>query len=235
MVFLALDFLWMYYGNASAAAGQSAEDVWERDAIAIVHFGPTVTDSSEVENPITVQEATNATGYIGQARSFDGSTTPLASERFRDRQSIRRRWNPLGMDQTRRLGRANYGRIASKASSTFAPPTLGDGWNFQVNGNDGSLLFEYGFSSSVGAWRTAAGSISLHQWQHVAVVYDSGSTANNPRIFIDGAEVAVTQTTIPSGTPTSDAAFPLRIGNQALTDDRTFEGLIDEFRAFGSA
>ncbi len=230
------DFVWMYYGNASATDGQSAEAVWERDATAIVHFGPTVTDSSPEVNPITVVEATNSTGYIGQSRSFDGVNDAISlgsdseiDDLFTGGGTLSAWIRPEGW------GENNYGRIASKASSTFALSTLGDGWNFQVNGNDGSLLFEYGFSSSVGEWRTAAGSISLHQWQHVAVVYDSSSAANNPRIFIDGVEVSVTRSGSPSGTPTSDAALPLRIGNQALTDDRTFDGLIDEFRAFSTS
>ncbi len=234
--FSSSDFVWMYYGNASAAAGQSVEDVWLRDATAIVHFGPTVTDSSPEVNPITVVEATNSTGYIGQSRSFDGVNDAISlgsdseiDDLFTGGGTLSAWIRPEGW------GENNYGRIASKASSTFTLSTLGDGWNFQVNGNDGSLLFEYGFSSSVGEWRTAAGSISLHQWQHVAVVYDSSSAANNPRIFIDGVEVSVTRSGSPSGTPTSDAVLPLRIGNQALTDDRTFDGLIDEFRAFSTS
>lgn len=227
------DFIWMYYGNAGATPAQNPAGVWQNGARAIVHMGAPPSDSSASANPVTNSGSVSSSGQIGNARTFDGlndfvnvGSAAAIDNLFTGGGTISAWVYPTGW------GENNYGRIASKASSTFEGITLGNGWNFQVDGSSGRIQFEYGFSSQVGSWHTPSNSISLNTWQLVTVSYDSSSTANNASIYINGVLQTVTRARNPTGTPTSDAAQNLRIGNQAATTDRTFAGSIDEFRAY---
>nr|MBP7118976.1 LamG domain-containing protein [Candidatus Woesebacteria bacterium] len=70
-------------------------------------------------------------------------------------------------------------------------------------------------------------------WHHLVVVYNSGSVANDPTIYIDGVSQTVTETQTPVGSITLSSAT-LRIGNTS-GDDRTFDGSIDEMKIFDYA
>ena len=79
---------------------------------------------------------------------------------------------------------------------------------------------------------TPDNSITLHEWTHVAVTYDSSNPANDPIIYINGVAQVVTENQAPSGSYNSDAAFSGIIGNTASATDRTFDGTIDEVRLY---
>jgi hypothetical protein len=73
--------------------------------------------------------------------------------------------------------------------------------------NTAYIWFYQAFSSANGTWRsdtcvldTTAG------YQHVAVTYDNGSTANNPIFYLDGASIALTEFSTPSGTRVDDSS-----------------------------
>jgi Domain of unknown function (DUF4347)/Concanavalin A-like lectin/glucanases superfamily/Bacterial Ig domain/Domain of unknown function (DUF2341)/Cadherin domain len=225
------DSIWMYYGNISATAGQNATGVWGNSAQAILHLNGTLSDSSAQANTVTNSGTVPTSGQISNGRTFDGvddeinlGSSVAVDDIFNGGGTVSAWIHPTGW------GENGFGRIADKASSTFSGSSLGNGWALQVNGTNGSLIFEQGHSTGTGEWRTAAGTISLNVWQHITVTYDSSSTSNNPRIFINGVEVAVTETKTPTGTADSDAALDLKIGNYSMSPDRTFDGAIDEFQ-----
>jgi VCBS repeat-containing protein len=229
----ATDFFWLYYDNPTAADAQDATDIWTSQAKAVLHLQGTPADSSFADNSVSADGTAAAVGYIAGGRLFDGIDDELnlgsaasVDNLFSGGGTISAWINPTGW------GEANYGRIASKASSTFAGGALGNGWALELDGSTGSLLFENGFSTQTGQWRTASGSISLNTWQMVTLIYDSSSTSANPRLFINGAEVSVTEIRTPQGSVTSDAAQNLKIGNHSVASTRTFDGIIDEFRAW---
>ncbi|MFN8710011.1 MAG: tandem-95 repeat protein, partial [Planctomyces sp.] len=212
----------------------NAAAVWTSQARAIVHMTGTPSDSSAIANEVDLSGTAATAGYIAGARNFNGTSDEISLNSdvdnvFSGGGTVSAWIRPTGW------GENNFGRIASKASSTFAGGALGNGWAFQLDATTGALLFENGFSESTGQWLTAAGTISLNIWQHVAVTYDSNSTSSNPRIFINGAEVAVNEIRTPSGTATSDAALDLKIGNHSAASTRTFDGAIDEFRVWTGA
>ncbi len=223
------DFVWMYYGNSQAVNTQNSAAVWTTQE-AVLHLGETVTDSSP--NAIDVREfgTANSTGISGGARTFDGVNDFVRFDDSADLDNLFRNggtisaWiNPAGW------GENGYGRIADKANSTFGSNN-GTGWALQLT-STGRLSFEHGFSSDQGQWQTASPVISLNTWKHVTVVYNAASTANSPKVFVDGVEVAVSRTQSPSGSYLSDSANDLTVGNHAAATTRTFNGRIDEFRA----
>jgi PKD repeat protein len=72
----------------------------------------------------------------------------------------------------------------------------------------------------------------LGEWQHVAAAYDAATST--ARLWINGAEQAVTHPTAPSGPVADHAAVDLRIGNSEVLS-WSFEGDIDEVRVWGRA
>ena len=228
------DFIWMYSGNSQAADAQSASSVWAGQQ-AVLHMNSAATDSSPNSISVTSAGTTAASGITSGAQAYDGlsSTVQLASNPnlnnlFSGGGTLSAWINPTGW------GEAGYGRIADKASSVFASGATGNGWGFEVT-SAGRLLFQQGFTATTGEWVTAAGTISLNNWQHVAVVYDSSSLSNTPTIYINGVSMPVTRNVAPAGTALTDAGQLLTVGNFALATSRTFDGRIDEFRAVDSA
>ncbi len=79
---------------------------------------------------------------------------------------------------------------------------------------------------------TPAHSIDLGTWQHVAVTYDASN--GTVEIFINGVKQEVAQITPPSGGLLDHQDEYLLIGN-AISHERTFQGLIDEVRIWNLA
>lgn len=96
--------------------------------------------------------------------------------------------------------------------------------------NDNNVLSFTSDRATNGDWRTPDNSISDGQWYHVAVTYDSSSTANNPVLYINGVSQTVTEFLTPSGAQISTAGTGY-IGNRSATD-RSWDGRIDDFRIY---
>ena len=225
--------IWMYYNNSAAVDGGGRPDVWKSTDIAVLHLNGTVVDSTSNQNHGALTNVFVAPGVVGSSGLFDGADSRLnlgsdddVDNLFAGGGTISAWIRPEGW------GENGYGRIASKASTTFAGGENGDGWAWQVGGSGtaGFLLFEQGFTGGVGEWRTATGSINLNSWQHVVIVYDSSSPSNSPQIYVDGVLQTLISNSAPGGTARSDAALNFTIGNHALASTRTFDGRIDELR-----
>ncbi|MGB5345039.1 MAG: LamG domain-containing protein, partial [Woeseia sp.] len=167
-----------------------------------------------------------ASGVFGGAVSFDGVndyvdlTSDTALDNVFDGGATVTAWvNPATW------GENNYGRILDKDDSLTAP---GNGWAIEFDGVNRWLLLQQGFTAAGGEWAIPKDAVALNKWQHVGIVYDSGSAANDPLIYIDGVAQVVTERRTPSGTSTSDDTLALRLGNYSLASSRTFKGSIDD-------
>lgn len=121
-------------------------------------------------------------------------------------------------------GENSLGRIVNKASGVVAE----NGFYFIVDnvplGSSASLRFGRGHSGTSGFWNTPLNSLSLNNWWRVGVAYNDDSTLNDPVMYINGRSQTVTQFTAPAGTPSTDIAQDMLIGNHSTT--RTFDGMI---------
>ena len=87
------------------------------------------------------------------------------------------------------------------------------------------------FSGTNGQWKSDADTITLNQWQHIVIAYNSSSNANNPIFYINGSSITVNRTITPSGTFTSDVGSTLRFGTENATTDWLL-GKMDDIRIY---
>ncbi|MCA9125481.1 MAG: DUF2341 domain-containing protein [Planctomycetales bacterium] len=225
------DFIWMYYGNGNAPAGESPTSIWSSDLLAVLHMVGSATDSGQLSNDGVDNTTFTQDAFAGGAALFDGvdGNINLGSDASLDNLfagggAISTWIKPAGW------GENGFGRIADKGSTAFN--INGDGWALQVfgAGSSGGLRFEHGFSTTYGIWTTQLGSLNLNSWQQIVVQYDNSDVNNTPQIFINGVQQTVVVNQVPVGTVSSDAALDFKVGNQSVSSARTFDGLIDEFR-----
>lgn len=81
------------------------------------------------------------------------------------------------------------------------PPTDEQFYSFTSSGAPvGNLSVVAKFSGSTATWRTNSAYSTTGQWYQFGITYNNTSTANDPIIYVNGAAVAITETTAPSGT-----------------------------------
>lgn len=107
-------------------------------------------------------------------------------------------------------GGSAFGLLFGKKNSTTS--------YFAIYNNDGgtdAISLAAGWSTTSGQWWTAAP--SLNAWHHLVVTYSFTSTSNNPTIYRNGINQAVTRFGTPAGSPLSDDTVLLIGNNNAST------------------
>jgi len=116
-------------------------------------------------------------------------------------------------------GESDTGRIASKSNSNDI------GWNIFIE-LGGSRLYLRSDWSTTDMLRYASSAITLGQWHHIAITYDSTASAGtDPVIYVDGVSQTLSGTAS-EGTVVDDAGSNLEIGHRAGGDDREWDGSI---------
>lgn len=67
------DFMWMYYGNSSAALGEDASGTWNSDYALVLHLNNDFADSTQNNHNGTNNGSTNIAGKIADSQNFSGS------------------------------------------------------------------------------------------------------------------------------------------------------------------
>jgi len=207
---------YLYYGNKNAANQQNPEQTWDSNYVGVWHFGEqagsTVADSTEYAITGTASSgAVVTTGFIGNARNFDGSTGSVdlgTSPLFggMTAYSVEAWVNPSFISGETRIfdrGQSGYpNRVLFFQNYSW--------FRFQTNNNDN---VQQPHALTVGSW------------------YYLGST------FIgSGGEVALYVNGVKGPTVTSTQVGPTAgniqtyIGATALQSGRKWHGMIDEVR-----
>jgi hypothetical protein len=198
-------------------------------------------DASGTGNRGVLSGPVRTAGKLGQALQFDGSNdyVDLLSPASLDNIPVK---TVSAWIYPKTVGQNNNGYILHKSANT------GFGWSFNIcsqgdgDGHcqgevlDRSLVWSHSFTTQTGTWMTPNNSITLNQWQHVLVVYDRTSIANDPRIYINGVQQTLLERTSPSGSPRDESANKLILGNGDYPFfDITFDGTIDDVRIYNRA
>ena len=96
--------------------------------------------------------------------------------------------------------------------------------------NNGGLEFYQDFvGAPEGRWRTDNNVLRHHDWNHITLTYDSNNSNNDPKIFVNGAELNLTTTTDPGAgqTADNDNDKDFVVANDPL-NTRAMDGLLDE-------
>lgn len=191
--------------------------------------GTTANDSSGNGNTGTlVNGPTWTTGKVGSgALSFDGvddrinagSSSSLDNLHTTGGLSISLWINP------RTSGENGGGRIIDKDESTSGTFYLAMSGNTQLQFiKDGSTDLYI---------KTNTSSVSLNNWQHIALTWDGSTNASGVHIYVNGTETSYyTQTNGVSLNP--DASMNLLIGSNQY-GNYSFDGLMDEVRIYNRA
>lgn len=199
--------------------------------------GTTVTDF--IGN-LTSGTISGGTAYANGALDFDGATGALTFTKnsnvddiFSGGGTIMFFFRPRSDGQSSAGALVNTGYDGSGYNLFTENELAGDGGSVRIT-------FEREFSSNDGIWDFLGTDdinvriIRLDSWNSIAIVYDDSSTANTPRLYVNGqvipdGQIQVTQT--PTGTAVTDAGNDLIIGNRA-DGLRTYDGDFDVFLAW---
>lgn len=111
-------------------------------------------------------------------------------------------------------GEANDSRVIDKRGASFR---FGAFWKTFGGFTDGIVFFA-GWSGGVAEWRSPQNVAPVNMWNHVVITYDFGSTSNDPKMYINGNEVTVSEITAPSGSANADGSN-ITIGNRPAAND----------------
>ncbi|MFK8110994.1 MAG: DUF2341 domain-containing protein, partial [Rubripirellula sp.] len=221
----ASDFVWMYYGNATATDAQDSAAVWA-GYDAVQHLNNNALDSTANNNDGTITGSVNASGRFGDSQSFDGDNDIInlgqdasLGDVFQAGGTVSAWFNAADWGQN------GHGRILDKANGVTPG---GGGWNLSLSDSNESVIFEFGRTAGIERWRAEPNAISLNQWHNVTIVFNSDLETNDPQIYIDGVLQTLTTPVTGTGSAPSDQGIDLAIGNHASGLSRGFEGLIDE-------
>jgi hypothetical protein len=164
---------------------------------------------------------------MGSSRDFNGTTDDMVASYIAAYDDIFQGGAALAAwINFDTLGENNRGAIITHITGTSSNP--GQGWGFQMrnpSSNNRIQFFHMFFDGAVnfGLWYNDT-NLTADTWTHVAVVYNSSSTSNNPTMYINGVADTVTEHFTPTGSEfdsfSSDGYY---IGNTD-NDDRTFDG-----------
>jgi len=223
----------MYYDNAAATDQQATQAIWNADYQAVWHLNGTFIDSTS--SPITcTNSGTSAVTneYIGGSRDSDGVDDNIDCGSDAQIDNI---WVAGGTISAwikpDSAGEGGTGRIMAK---NIAASVIG--WRIILAdelGADMDLQFAVEGTTD-GIWQTTSREIQDTGWNLFHIVYDKDSTSNNPIFYVDGASVAITETSSPVAI-SSDDTVDLCMFNPPSTTTTcnttaTFNGKGDEFR-----
>jgi hypothetical protein len=213
---------YLHYGNTAITTSQENRTaVWSASFAGVWHM--TSLDDALAQNNGQNTGTATAGGKISSARNFNGAGNSISVGSGNTLDNVFAGGGTMeAWFVATNWGGSDLGRIFDKGPS-FTVLSMCDA------NQPASLLFGRTFSAQPANWCTAANTLVLNQWMHVAVTYDEGSSGNVPTFYINGVASPIALTSSPSGTATSEAAANLVIGDRSNTG-RAFAGRIDEAR-----
>ncbi len=184
--------------------------------------GTTVTDvSGNNRNGVEAGATWTTTGKYSKALSFNGGAAKVTSG-LSSHAMVR-----SYMLWTYRTGPGggNFGRLFDKRTSSGEVEVL---YN-----DEAARVYRYHRVWSGGEGHWTIPQPSLNAWHHIAVVYDASSTANKPKMYVDGVAQVVTQDSAPSGTLLTNTNSYV-LGNRGAAD-RGWSGMLDDLRVYDTA
>jgi len=224
------DILSLYTGQYSSVTNLKLHYKFDEGS------GTAAVDSSGTQADGTITDATYSTDVVMKPRTTAGQRQTVrdfgtclnfaggvATDRvqFSDSNSLDLTTNltiscwikPLS------FGTSNAGRLLNKQGGGFGYDFLYDGTNKTLRAFFNNTLYP----------SSQAATITLGQWQHVAMTFDSTAGSNQIKFYVNG--LAAGTATRPTAITANTAV--LAIGNNE-SSNRSFDGKMDEFKIYNS-
>ena len=231
----AADHIWMYYGNAAAAAGQNPAAVWSSGYTGVYHLneagGGAINDSSASNNDGASIGTTGVTGVIGGGQDFE-----LTQGDWINLGTNRNFVNGAGAATVSAwINTESLAEVAQIFGASVGSPGAATSSRASINLHTGTSAIE-GFgrtgdldgSSSV---FTANNQVALDTWQYVTAVIDYATPNGRIDVYVDGIRIA---TGTPAFTANNVAATNSQFASLGREDDGSatnrFDGMMDEVR-----
>ena len=191
------DYIWMYYGNATALDGQDPAAVWSNGFQAVWHLHNDFCDSTSNNVDGTNSGTTDVAGQIGDAQNFDPGVNGHIS--FNDPN------NDLDLVTSTTVMTAELWLKRDNASGPEFLLQKGtpNGWIISISGTTNEIEFEAEGSFAYKFTDTVADT----NWHHVAIKYDSSFDGT---LYIDG----VLKQTVANATAGGSSSADFYIGSQ---------------------
>ena len=227
-----VSYIVMWYNNSTIANSENATGVWDSDYLVVHHLQETdidggagdIKDSTLNHHNGTTYGMTGAnqiSGQIDGSFNIDGAGDSINLSSPATLDDI----NPITIScWIESSGVVDDDRIYTKDNTGVDGKTL-----CVRESTDNFLEYRSAFSTTDGRWTTPTDSIVPDTRYHIYITHDNSNTANNAVMYINGSSVAVTESSTPDGSASSDAAIDAIIGNRP-DGVRPWNYIIDEFR-----
>ncbi len=224
-------------GNDAAATWRFDVDL---NSLQDIDFA--VTDNHDVRNAYDQEVKANIDIYHDANATFNGSTVLTPSKHFsgligkgRPRLDFDGVNNKLTISDAASLvnifdhgGAAEFIIQARSDGEGDVGYIVAKDWVLNFKGESGGNVkteFTKIFSGDNGTWISITADISINADHHIIVIYDARNTSNDPVIYVDNILETISESTPPTGNPTTDAGFDLILGNNSSAT-RTLDGAI---------
>lgn len=205
------DYIWMYYGNGSASAGQDATNVWDSNYSLVQHLeetsacSVTFTDSTTNGNNGSCNGSgptATSSGKINGAREFSGSTQYISVSHASSLTTTNGTYETwFTMDST------GYHFLIEKGSDDI------DNYSMYVDSSNHPVFFYRDSGNTGHTYTDTTTTVATNgSWYHMAAVFDD--TNNLIKIYINGSQTF----------STSDSNTPQSVTDQVFLGAENFGG-----------
>jgi hypothetical protein len=212
------DYIWMYYGNASASDGSDPTNAWDSSFQGVWHLkdGTTLSaaDSKNAFNG-TNSNATATLGQVDGAANFNGTTARISIPEFVTTPTT------IGSFSMSWWVKLNSLPAATKEAGMFV--TDGNNHGCTVGSNGHVWCYAEGVNQANWNWDTNY-VLATGSWVHMEYTYDG----TNRYLYINGNQQTTTPTTGTLSNPNADAYY---LGWWQFSGNGDFlNGALDEAR-----
>lgn len=212
--------IYMYFGKTGVTTNPSSTNVWSNGFNAVWHFNNSINDfSGNSNNGSNTGTTNNNSGKIAEARSFNGSNQFIS---VANSSSLNISGNTITMSAW----------VQAPQNSQDAPfvvkgTTMNEEQYMLGIQNGANRFVNRRVTTSGGHFRYDVNTLPNNTWAYVVTVYD-GAKASNPRLFtyVNGSLVASENANGNINSTTGGVNIGKRLG----TDNRYFQGSLDELR-----
>lgn len=224
------DFIWMYYGNDTAASGENAADVWSSSYQTVYHLDGDIADGGTVADSSGNFDGTNngttkTEGVIGDGQAFDAAAaqyidigSDLDLLRNAESATISLWVNPT-TNQSSTIVAVSTNSLTLQPRATLNAT----GEEYRLDGKSQDSLF-----TSTQSAETSNTPFIANTWQHVVGVIDYAEDRID--IYVDGVLVETRAVSFSTTTTPDTNSSSAKIGTDESALFGYFDGLIDEVR-----